>query len=76
MLPILARQLIEDLIEQLRSERPDYRGLPSKFANNHNRQPLIGFETAAFVSRPACDTHRDRRCSYDGARDQHSPTTI
>jgi hypothetical protein len=42
--------LIQELIEQVRSEKPDYRGLPPEIANNLKRQPLVELEPAAFIA--------------------------
>ena len=50
LLPVLAAQLIQELIEQVRSEKPDYRGLPPEIANNLTRQPLVELEPAAFIA--------------------------
>ena len=50
LLPGLAAQLIQELIEQVRSEKPDYRGLPPEIANNLTRQPLVELEPAAFIA--------------------------
>jgi len=49
-LPALAEQLMQELIEQVSSERPDYRGLPPEIANNLTRQPLIGLEPTALIA--------------------------
>ena len=50
LLPGLAAQLIQELVEQVRSEKPDYRGFPSEIANNLNRQSLVELEPAAFIA--------------------------
>ena len=50
LLPGLAAQLIQELIEQASSEKPDYRGFPSEIANNLTRQPLVELQPAAFIA--------------------------
>ena len=50
LLPGLAAQLIQELVEQVRSEKPDYRGFPSEIANNLTRQSLVELEPAAFIA--------------------------
>jgi hypothetical protein len=41
---------MQELIEQVRSENPDYRRLPLEIANNLTRQQLVELEPDAFIA--------------------------